>query len=84
MADQQPWEPMRLSLVRDGYLAIVEKKDDHRWRWVASPLEHLVRSNRSAVEGAWSKGFCGSREKAMKTAEAAIEALKVAARGDKS
>jgi hypothetical protein len=71
------WEPIELELVRDGYLARVSRTmKPGRWRWVAAPVEHVIKWNRNVTEVPFSKGFSGTRERAVEMAESAIEALK--------
>jgi hypothetical protein len=49
-----------------------------RWRWCAAPVEHILKWNRNVTDVPFSKGFSGTRERAMEMAELAIEALKKA------
>ena len=78
-ADAPSWEPVELELVRDGYLARVSRTlKPGRWRWCVAPLDHVIKWNRNVTEIPFSKGFSGSREKAIQMAEAAIVELKKA------
>ena len=75
------WEAVELELERDGYLARVGRTmKPGRWRWAVAPLEHILKWNRNVTDVPFSKGFSGTRERAVEMAEAAIEALKKADR----
>lgn len=72
-----PWEPVELELERDGHLARVSKTTKPgRWRWCVAPIDHVLKWNRNVTDVPFSKGFSGTRERAIEMAEAAIDALK--------
>lgn len=73
------WEAVELELERDGYLARVSRTmQPGRWRWCAAPVDHILKWNRNVTDVPFSKGFSGTRERAVEIAEAAIDALKKA------
>jgi hypothetical protein len=73
------WEAIELELERDGYQARVSRTmKPGRWRWCVAPIEHVLKWNRNVTDVPFSKGFSGTRERAIEMAEAAIEALKKA------
>jgi hypothetical protein len=68
------WEPIELE---DGILARVSRTmKPGRWRWACAPVDHILKWNRNVTDVPFSKGFSGTRERAIEMAEAAIEALK--------
>lgn len=75
------WQAVELEAVIDGYMCLVTRSQGGRgrWRWVAAPFEIVRKWNRGPADIPEAKGYCGSRERAIEMAEAAVEALKASA-----
>lgn len=75
------WQPIDVELERDGFLARVTRTvriGGTRWRWSVTPVDVAERWKTKVVEHAYSRGYCKGYERALRMAEAAIEALKAA------
>jgi len=78
---KEDWLPIEEELIRDGFIARVTRDrygTPPRWRWAVAQLDQVQRWLHKVVQHAYARGYCRSRERAMKMAEAAIVALQKA------